>query len=84
MEYIGTVGALLTTISFLPQVTKTIKTRDVSGISLGMYITYCLGTLMWTIYGVVMHDLNLILSSGLSSMFSFVVLFLKLRDTKVL
>lgn len=79
MQYIGTISALLTTIAFLPQVTKTIKTKDVSGISLGMYLTYCLGVMLWTIYGILLQDFNLIFSSGITCIFSGVVLFLKLK-----
>ncbi len=79
MQYIGTISALLTTIAFLPQVTQTIKTKDVSGISLGMYVTYCLGVMLWTIYGIMLQDFNLIFSSGITCVFSGVVLFLKLR-----
>lgn len=83
MQYIGTISALLTTIAFLPQVTKTIKTKDVSGISLGMYVTYCLGVMLWTIYGILLKDFNLIFSSGITCVFSGVVLFLKLRANRI-
>lgn len=37
IDTIGYCAALLTTLSFLPQAIKTIKTKDTSGISLIMY-----------------------------------------------
>lgn len=37
---VGTTAAILTTISFVPQAYQVIKTKDTSGISLGMYIAF--------------------------------------------
>ena len=42
---IGTIAAILTTISFLPQAYQVIKTKDTSSISLGMYVAFVLGVL---------------------------------------
>lgn len=39
-ELIGLVAGCLTTGSFIPQVIKILKTRDVSGISLVMYPSF--------------------------------------------
>ena len=36
----GTIAAVLTTLSFLPQAYQVIKTKDISGISLGMYAMF--------------------------------------------
>lgn len=52
IQFIGPIGALLTTISFIPQVLQVLKTKDVSGISLGMYIIFVLGVILWTAYGL--------------------------------
>lgn len=40
---IGTIAAILTTLSFVPQAYQVIKTKDTSGISLGMYIAFVIG-----------------------------------------
>ena len=46
-ELVGIVAGFLTTGSFIPQVVKILRTRDVSGISLLMYVAftqvYCCG-----------------------------------------
>ena len=47
----GTLGATLTTVAFLPQVWHTFRTKDVSGISLGMYTVLTIGIAHWTVYG---------------------------------
>ena len=44
---IGTAAAIISTASFVPQVWQTFKTRDVSGISLGMYSAFTLGVALW-------------------------------------
>ena len=42
-EIIGYFAAVLTTASFVPQVWHTFRTRDVRGISLGMYSAFTVG-----------------------------------------
>ena len=51
-EIIGLVAAFITTASFLPQVFKTYKTKDTSGLSLTMYLTFFVGIVLWLIYGL--------------------------------
>ena len=48
---IGTIAAFLTTLSFLPQAYQVIKTKDTSGISLGMYTMFVIGVFLWIIHG---------------------------------
>jgi MtN3 and saliva related transmembrane protein len=50
-EWLGYVAASLTTASFVPQAWLTFKTRDVRGISLGMYSAFTLGVALWLAYG---------------------------------
>ena len=51
-ELLGYVAATLTTAAFVPQVLHTLRTRDVRGISLGMYSAFTLGIALWLIYGL--------------------------------
>ncbi|PIW09286.1 MAG: hypothetical protein COW39_05915, partial [Comamonadaceae bacterium CG17_big_fil_post_rev_8_21_14_2_50_60_13] len=53
-DLIGTLAAVLTTISFLPQAMHTFRTKDVRGISLGMYSAFTLGVAMWLVYGLML------------------------------
>ncbi|MFZ9335657.1 MAG: SemiSWEET family sugar transporter, partial [Burkholderiaceae bacterium] len=46
-ELIGYIAAFLTTSSFVPQAWLTFRTRDVSGISLGMYSAFTTGIALW-------------------------------------
>ena len=81
IQLIGPIGALLTTISFIPQVLQVLKTRDVSGISLGMYIIFVLGDILWTIYGFILNDLTIIISNGVTTLLSGIVLFYKYKES---
>ncbi len=51
---------MLTTAAFLPQVLRTWRTRSTSDISLGMFVTYVTGILLWLIYGLMLGDIPLI------------------------
>ena len=62
-EIIGLVAAFITTASFLPQVFKTYKTKDTSGLSLTMYLTFFVGIVLWLIYGIHLKSLSMILAT---------------------
>ena len=76
---IGMIAAVLTTIAFLPQVLRTWKTRSTSDISLGMFVTYVTGIVLWLAYGLLLGDLPLICSNAVTLVFSGTILALKLR-----
>lgn len=77
IQFIGPIGALLTTISFIPQVLHVLKTKDVSGISLGMYIIFVLGVILWTAYGFILSDITIILSNGITTLLAGIILYYK-------
>ena len=78
-EAIGVVAAVLTTASFLPQVWHSFKTRDVSGISLGMYSAFTVGIALWLVYGLLIGAWPLILANGITLVFAVAILVMKLR-----
>ena len=78
-EAIGVVAAVLTTISFIPQVWHSFKTRDVSGISLGMYSVFTVGIALWLVYGILLMAWPLIMANGITLSFAIAILVMKLR-----
>lgn len=76
---IGLTAAALTTLSLLPQVWRSFKTRDTRGISLGMYVAYTIGIALWLAYGLLIHDLVVTLANAVTLIFAAVILTLKLR-----
>lgn len=79
MEIIGLIAACLTTISFLPQVIQVVKTKDTSGISLGMYLLFVVGVFLWLVYGVYLKDLAIILANGITFVSASFILYYKLK-----
>lgn len=78
-EIIGLVAAVLTTSAFVPQVVQTMKTKDVSGISLPMYIVLCTGICLWLAYGLINNQISVIAANGITLILALAVLFLKLK-----
>ena len=72
---VGTTAAILTTISFVPQACQVIKTKDTSGISLGMYIAFVL----WIIHGIKIQDMNLIGANAITFVFASIILTYKIK-----
>ena len=79
LEWMGYVGATLTTLSFLPQAVKTIRSRDTRGISLGMYVVFTIGVGFWFGYGVALHSWPMIVSNAITLVLAATILALKLR-----
>ena len=79
MEWTGYVAATLTTVAFLPQAVKTLKTRDTRSISLGMYIVFTVGVGFWLMYGIYLHSLPMIVSNVITLALAAAILAMKLR-----
>lgn len=81
IEIIGYCAAFLTTIAFLPQAIQSWRTRDLSGVSLGMYFLFTTGVGLWLIYGLIIEKWPLILANALTFALALSILILKLRHT---
>ncbi|MCK4906216.1 MAG: SemiSWEET family sugar transporter [Spirochaetes bacterium] len=79
---IGIVAALLTTISFIPQVVKTVKYRDTRGISLLMYMIFTIGVFLWMVYGIIIKQWPVILANAVTTMMAGIILFYKIKEPK--
>ena len=80
IEIIGYCAAFLTTIAFLPQAVQSWRTRDLSGISVGMYSLFTAGAGLWLIYGLIIEKWPLILANALTFALALSILVLKLRS----
>lgn len=78
-EWIGFVAATLTTLSFVPQAVRTIRTRETRGISLWMYVMFTAGLACWLAYGFVLMSWPMILSNIVTLGLSLTILTLKLK-----
>lgn len=66
IEWLGMAAACLTTGSFVPQAWLTFRTRDVSGISLGMYSAFTLGVALWLVYGLSVGSLPVTIANAIT------------------
>ena len=80
---LGLTAAICTTISFLPQAIKTIKTKQTKDLSLGMYSVLTAGVLLWIIYGILIEDLPIILANGITFIFTSTILILIIKYKKL-
>ncbi len=76
---IGIIAAFFTTLSFIPQALKTIRTKNTAGISLVMYSLFAFGTFMWFVYGCVSDNIPVIIANAITLFFACIILFYKLR-----
>jgi len=82
IDCLGYTAAALTTLSFVPQLWHTFRTRDVSGISLGMYSAFTLGIALWLAYGVLLEAWPIIVANVATLLFALGILAMKIRHDK--
>lgn len=77
-DLLGLVAAVLTTGSFVPQALLTLRTRDVSGISLGMYSAFTAGVALWLGYGLMLRDWPIVLANAVTLVLAATILATKI------
>jgi len=78
-DAIGYAAAALTTVSFVPQVWRTWRTRDVNGISLGMYVVFATGVALWLLYGLVVNAWPIVVANAITLALALAILAMKVR-----
>ncbi len=76
---IGLLAAAGTTLSFLPQALKIIKTKNTESISLSMYILFVTGVFLWLIYGILKQDIPLLIANGITLILASLILYFKIK-----
>jgi len=79
VEILGYFAAFCTTISFLPQTIKTIKTKDTSSLSLSMYVLFFTGISCWFVYGIIISNYPLLIANGITIILAGIILVMKLK-----
>jgi MtN3 and saliva related transmembrane protein len=78
-ELVGYLAAALTTCSFIPQAWLAFRTRDVRGVSLGMYSAFTVGVGLWLAYGVLLAAWPIIVANAITLTLAASILGMKLR-----
>ncbi len=75
---LGTLAALCSTVSFVPQAWQIIRTRQTKDISAAMYAITVIGFGLWLGYGVMLKQWPLVASNGVCFLLSGFILLMKL------
>jgi len=76
---IGYIAGALTTVSFIPQVTRAWKLKETRDISLVMLLLFAAGIFLWTLYGFWVSSLPIILANIITFALIIVLLAMKIR-----
>ena len=74
---IGSLAALLSITSFIPQILKIIRSRDASAVSVRMYVLTVSAFSLWAAYGALIASLPVMAANTAALVLSSVTLYLK-------
>jgi len=84
MDWIGSIAAASTTISFLPQLIRVWRRKSAQDISLTMFLLFSFGLACWLIYGFGIGSRPIIAANVVTLTLALAILALKIRyDRKV-
>jgi MtN3 and saliva related transmembrane protein len=79
IEILGFVAAVLTTLCWLPQALKTIRSKDTKALSLVTQGAFTVGVGLWLVYGILIGNLPIIFANSVTLVLVGTILGLKLR-----
>ena len=79
-ESIGILAAILTTSAFIPQVYKIYKEKKAQGVSLTMYLIMFVGVLLWSVYGILIGSIAIIIANSVTAILQLFVIIFKLKN----
>ena len=77
-ESMGLLGALLSSITFLPQVVRTWKIRSAEDLSMGMLVIVFCSTIVWLIYGFALWLIPVIIDNTAIMLLSTILLYFRI------
>jgi len=82
IEIVGLIAASLTTFAFIPQFFKIWKNRNISGVSISMYVIMLIGISMWLFYGFLIKSLAVIVANIVTGLLQLFIVTLILISRK--
>ncbi|QSA97543.1 SemiSWEET transporter [Methylococcus sp. EFPC2] len=76
-DLLGMLAGTLTTVSFVPQVIKTWKSRSAKDISYGMFTLFSLGVLLWLAYGLTIQSTPIVVSNLVTLILALGIILMK-------
>ncbi len=78
-DLLGSAAGFLTTAAFVPQVVKTWKSKSAADLSLGMFLVFALGVLLWLAYGILIGARPIIVANSVTLALAVSILLMKIR-----
>lgn len=78
VEFIGYFGSFLTSITFIPQVYKSWKSKSVGDLSIWMVLIVVTSTLVWLVYGYAINSGPVMVANTIVLLLTLVLLYFKL------
>ena len=82
IEFFGYFAAILTTLAFLPQLIKTLKTKKAEDVSLITLIMFLTGVLSWIVYGYKIASIPIRLANLITFVLNLLILIFKITFSK--
>lgn len=82
IDLVGGVAGGLTTVAFVPQVVKTLRTRQTRDISAAMWLLFCAGVGLWLVYGLLLGAWPVIVANAATLLLAGMVLAVKLANRR--
>jgi MtN3 and saliva related transmembrane protein len=79
IDILGLVAGCISSITFLPQVIKTWKTKSAADVSLLMFTFATISVIMWLAYGIILGNIPIIFTNSMVLIFSLIMLYFKFR-----
>ncbi len=78
-EWIGSIAAFCTTISFLPQLVKVWRRKSARDLSLLMLLVFDVGLVCWLVYGLGIGSIPIVAANAATLTLAAAILMLKFR-----
>ena len=82
IEFFGYFAAILTTLAFLPQLIKTLKTKKAEDVSLTTLIMFLTGVLSWIIYGYKISSTPILIANIITFILNLLILIFKITFSR--
>ena len=79
IEIIGFIAAILTTVSFVPQVYKIWKTKSAESVSLSMFLLFFIGVALWFVYGLLLGSISMIVANTITGILALMIVYFKFK-----
>lgn len=79
-EYIGYLAGVLTTVAFVPQAVRMIRTGHARDVSLSWIVMMTSGVALWLGYGIMNGSIPMILANSITLVLLAVILIIKIKS----